>query len=86
MLDEKYRCKFCKKFPDDPEYVRGLDDRGNATHYCKQGKSVGLVLGIIFWTIFAFFKISKLATFLLVPYILWVSFAGYLNLAIWLLN
>ncbi|EKE07304.1 MAG: hypothetical protein ACD_18C00124G0001 [uncultured bacterium] len=40
----------------------------------------------IFWTIFAFFKISKLATFLLVPYILWVSFAGYLNLAIWLLN
>lgn len=53
MMDDKYRCKFCKKFPDDPEYVRGLDDRGNTTHYCKQGKSVGLVLGIIFWSIFA---------------------------------
>ncbi|MEK7088413.1 MAG: tryptophan-rich sensory protein [Patescibacteria group bacterium] len=37
-------------------------------------------------TIFAFYKISKPATWLLLPYILWVSFAMYLNYAIWALN
>ncbi len=40
----------------------------------------------IFVTIVAFSKISKLATLLLIPYILWVSFAGYLNYSIWTLN
>ena len=37
-------------------------------------------------TIIAFYKISKLAAWLLLPYILWVSFATYLNYAIWVLN
>jgi tryptophan-rich sensory protein len=37
-------------------------------------------------TIIAFAKISRLAAWLLVPYILWVSFAGYLNFSIWQLN
>ena len=37
-------------------------------------------------TIIAFAKISKPAVWLLVPYILWVSFAAYLNFAIWILN
>ena len=37
-------------------------------------------------TIIAFAKISKPAAWLLVPYILWVSFAGYLNFMIWILN
>ena len=37
-------------------------------------------------TIIAFAKISKLATWLLIPYILWVSFAAYLNFMIWMLN
>ncbi|HEY4521900.1 MAG TPA: TspO/MBR family protein [Candidatus Paceibacterota bacterium] len=37
-------------------------------------------------TIIAFAKISKSAAWLLAPYILWVSFAVYLNFAIWLLN
>ena len=37
-------------------------------------------------TIIAFAKISKPAAWLLLPYILWVSFAGYLNLMIWILN
>lgn len=40
----------------------------------------------IFATIIAFAKISRPAAWLLVPYILWVSFAGYLNLMIWILN
>jgi len=37
-------------------------------------------------TMILFFKISKAAGWLLFPYILWVSFAGYLNLSILLLN
>ncbi|OGH67068.1 MAG: TspO protein [Candidatus Magasanikbacteria bacterium RIFCSPHIGHO2_02_FULL_41_13] len=37
-------------------------------------------------TIIAFAKISKPAAYLLLPYILWVSFALYLNYSIWLLN
>jgi translocator protein len=37
-------------------------------------------------TIIAFAKISKPAAWLLVPYILWVSFAGFLNYSIWALN
>ena len=40
----------------------------------------------ILWTIFKFYKISKNASYLLIPYILWVSFASFLNLSIWLLN
>lgn len=37
-------------------------------------------------TIIAFAKISRPAAWLLLPYILWVSFAGYLNYSIWILN
>ncbi len=37
-------------------------------------------------TIIVFAKISKPAAWLLAPYILWVSFAMYLNYAIWTLN
>lgn len=37
-------------------------------------------------TIIAFSKISKPAAWLLVPYLFWVSFAGYLNYSIWVLN
>ncbi|MBI4281690.1 tryptophan-rich sensory protein [Candidatus Uhrbacteria bacterium] len=40
----------------------------------------------IFATIIAFAKISRSAAWLLAPYILWVSFAAYLNYAIWMLN
>lgn len=37
-------------------------------------------------TIVTFAKISKPAAWLLVPYILWVSFAAFLNYSIWMLN
>jgi len=40
----------------------------------------------IFLNILAFRKISKTASWLLVPYWLWVTFASFLNLAIWMLN
>ena len=40
----------------------------------------------IIWTMALFYKISKPAMWLLLPYILWVSFASYLNFSIWMLN
>ncbi len=40
----------------------------------------------IFMTIIYFFKINKNAAYLLVPYLLWVSFASILNYSIWTLN
>ena len=46
---------------------------------------VALWFAILF-TIIVFYKISKPAAYLLLPYILWVSFATYLNYAIWTLN
>jgi tryptophan-rich sensory protein len=49
------------------------------------GEIVILWLAIL-WTIVTFYKISKPASYLLIPYILWVSFASYLNLSLWLLN
>ena len=36
--------------------------------------------------IYFFYKINKNAGKLLIPYLVWVTFAGYLNLAIFLLN
>ena len=45
-----------------------------------------LMLLAIILTIFYFSKISKLAAWLLVPYVCWVSFATVLNFAIWHLN
>ena len=46
---------------------------------------VALWLSII-WTMILFYKISKPTLYLLLPYILWVSFASYLNYSIWMLN
>lgn len=44
-----------------------------------------LLWAAIVMAIFIFKKVSKLAAWLFVPYIIWVSFALYLNLSIWLL-
>jgi tryptophan-rich sensory protein len=40
----------------------------------------------IIGTMVVFYKIHRVAAYLLLPYILWVSFAGYLNYVIWTLN
>ncbi len=46
-----------------------------------------LILWALIWiNIFRFYKIKKSAGVLLIPYLIWVTFAGYLNLAIFLLN
>lgn len=55
-------------------------------------KIFGAFLDIIFiWAtilllIFMFYKFNKWAAYLLIPYLLWVSFAGVLNFSIWTLN
>lgn len=41
---------------------------------------------LILFMIVLFKRVSKLSAWLLLPYLLWVTFAGYLNLAIWVLN
>jgi tryptophan-rich sensory protein len=51
----------------------------------------GFVEIIFLWlaillTIVQFRKISKTASYLLIPYILWVSFAALLNYNLWTLN
>ena len=44
------------------------------------------LLSLIILNAVLFYRINKTAGLLLVPYVLWVSFAAYLNLAIYLLN
>jgi translocator protein len=52
------------------------------------GAAVIIVLlwGLIVATIWLFSRISKVAAYLLVPYILWVSFATVLNISLYVLN
>lgn len=45
-----------------------------------------LLLGLIVLMISKFFKINKTSAYLLIPYLLWVTFAGYLNVMIYILN
>ena len=44
----------------------------------------GLALGPA--TIVAFHRVHRLAAWLLVPYLAWVSFAAFLNFTLWRLN
>ena len=45
-----------------------------------------ILLVFIIATSVLFYAIDKKAGYLMIPYILWVTFAGYLNLAIYFLN
>lgn len=56
-----------------------------------QSLSGGLIIIILLWimiliTILKFMKISRVAGILLIPYLLWVSFATFLNFSILKLN
>lgn len=41
---------------------------------------------LILKTTILFYQISKVTGYLMIPYLLWVTFAGYLNFSIYLLN
>lgn len=45
-----------------------------------------ILLALIAATIYLFYQISKPGAWLMVPYFVWVVFAGYLNLGIYALN
>ena len=42
--------------------------------------------GAILWMASTFAKVDKAAGRLQIPYLVWVAFAGYLNLGVWVLN
>ena len=45
-----------------------------------------VLITAILWTIFLFGRISRKSALLLLPYLCWVGFAGYLNYGYWILN
>ena len=47
---------------------------------------LGLLWVLIIWMIFAFRRCDRWAARLQIPYLLWVSFAGYLNWGVWVRN
>ena len=54
-------------------------------------RGLALIWLIVLWiliviTTIKFYKLDKIAGYLMIPYILWVSFAGVLNYSIWMLN
>lgn len=69
----------------------GLNSLWSILFFGTQNPLLAFLEIVILWivillTIVEFKKINKVAAYLLVPYILWVSFASLLNLAILLLN
>lgn len=44
------------------------------------------LLALIIWMILRFRRVDRPAAWLQIPYVLWVSFAAYLNAGVWLLN
>ncbi len=63
----------------------------SAVFFGLRSPLLGLMEIIVLWitilaTILSFMKISRTAAYLLIPYILWVSFAAIVNFWIWRLN
>ena len=59
--------------------------------FARRSISGGLINIVILWllilaTLISSFPVSLVAGILLVPYIIWVSIATYLNVGIWILN
>jgi tryptophan-rich sensory protein len=68
-----------------------LNTLWSVAFFGMQSPLYGMVVIALLWmailaTIVLFARLSKAAAWLLVPYILWVSFAAALNVSIWLLN
>ena len=61
--------------------------------WMQRGAAFGLALlwllalwGLILGMLLTFRRVDRAAGWLLLPYLLWVSFAAYLNAGVWLLN
>ena len=89
-----------RKQPDTPHANRGLilfcvqlvfNVLWSVAFFGLKSPIAGLVVIVVLWvlillTILQFSKISELAAILLVPYIVWVTFAAILNLSLFVLN
>ena len=56
-----------------------------------KSKGGGVITIVVLWlliltTIVSFFRVSVWAGVLLIPYIVWVSIASYLNVGVWIMN
>lgn len=63
----------------------------SAAFFGAQSIAAGLAVIVLLWlaivaTIAAFDRVDRRAAVLLIPYLVWVSFAAYLNFAFWTLN
>lgn len=63
----------------------------SALFFGLRSPGLGLIEIIPLWvailaTLILFSRVNRLAGLLILPYLLWVSFASYLNASIWLLN
>ena len=68
-----------------------LNSLWSVAFFGMQSPLYGFIVIVVLWfmillTILKFARISAVAAWLLVPYILWVSFASALNISIWVLN
>lgn len=86
--------------PPSPERSRGLVLFGtqlafnffwsiiffNAQAYGLALIWLAVLWALILWMLITFRKVDKWAAWLQVPYLLWVSFAAYLNFGVWALN
>ncbi|WP_130871049.1 TspO/MBR family protein [Intestinimonas massiliensis (ex Afouda et al. 2020)] len=86
--------------PPSPERSRGLGLFGtqlafnffwsiiffNAQAYGLALIWLAVLWALILWMLLTFRKVDKWAAWLQVPYLLWVSFAAYLNFGVWALN
>ncbi|GGB85782.1 sensory protein TspO [Flavobacterium suaedae] len=69
----------------------GLNSLWSYLFFGMQNPLLALIEIVILWisiylTLTTFIKVNKVAGYLFVPYLLWVSFAMILNISIWWLN
>lgn len=69
----------------------GLNGLWSILFFTMQRPDLALVDIALLWvsivvTIKIFYRVSRASAWLLVPYLLWVSFASYLSYSIWVLN
>lgn len=63
----------------------------SAAFFGLRSPGLGMAVITLLWTlivatVWAFHRVDRRASALLVPYLLWVSFAAYLNYRLWMLN